>query len=235
MGDDVMSVAVSIDFPKEDVQKLMAQMKRAQKALNMRQPQVVKMGATHVLSALADSTKIGEPYREYQDTGKTSRSGKNKVYVVQTRYQTPKRKGKALRRSWQGPLRGQIIYAKNERELKRRPAVIIAMRGVARQSWMEAGKKAKLRLTAREKAGTATAAQARAAQNKRRMRKAARRWVEYSAVLRGDNPYIKVTNRIRHINEALNGGQMAVATAMSRAADKMEKKISGILAHGIKI
>jgi hypothetical protein len=228
-----MAVAVSFKIEKGDIATLQKAMQRAQRELNLKQPQAIKMAMTHVLSGLANSTTVSKPYRDYEDKGPAPRSKVgNRIYVVTTKYQTPKRKGKALRRSWQGPFRGQVIYAKNERELKRRPAVIIAMRGVARQSWMEAGKKSKLRLTAREVEGTATAVQARAAKNKRRMRKAARRWVSYEANLKGDNAYIKVTNHMRHISAATSPS--ALSMVIGRAAQMMENRINGLVRKAIE-
>jgi hypothetical protein len=223
-----MAVDVSFKVEKSDIASLQKAMSRASRDLNLKQPQAIKMAMTHVLSALAKSTAISSPYREYEDKGLAPRSKVgNKIYVVKTKYQTPRRKGKSLRRSWQGNFREQKIYARNERELKRRPAVIIAMRGVARQSWMEAGKKSKLKLTSREVMGIATAGQIRAAKNKRIMRKAARRWVSYKANLKGSNAYIQVTNRIRHISAATSPSSLS--QAMSVAASKMENKIDGII------
>ena len=223
-----MAIEATFEIDKRDVQSLQRQMERARKELGVSLPQAIKMAMRHVLSGLADATQISQPYREYEDLGPVERSKVgNRRYVVTTKYQTPKRKGKALRRSWQGPFRGQLIYARNERELKRRPAVIIAMRGVARQSWIEAGKKSKLRLTAKELAGTATTAQARSAKNKRRMRKAARRWVEYKAVMTGDNPYIAITNRIRHISAATSPSSLS--NVMGRAALMFSNRIDGLV------
>ena len=223
-----MAIETTFDIDRQGMRDLQRQMDRAQKELSLAQPQAIKMAMTHVLSGLSKETKISQPYRDYQDAGevKNSKVG-NRRYVVTTRFQTPRRKGKTLRRSWQGPVRGQLIYARNERELKRRRAVIIGMRGVARQSWLEAGKKAKLRLTKREIEGTATMAQARAAQNKRRMRKAARRWVSYRADLRGDNPSITITNSIRHISAATPPS--ALSNLMNQASKMMENRINGLI------
>jgi cell division septum initiation protein DivIVA len=224
----------SIDFPREDVRALFRAMDRAQAVLGKSVPQAQRMAMKSVLSSMAASTKVSKEFRDYrQETetqfgitfGATSRSGRNKVYLVKTKYATPKRKGKALRRSWQGPWREQLIYAPNEQELKQRRAVIIQMRGLAAETWRQAGLRGGIRLTKAQKAT------ARSAHNAYITKRAARRWVEWASSARGDDPFIRITNSLPYIEAALEGGNQAASTAMARGARGLEHHIDKQLAR----
>lgn len=199
---------------QRSINELRKAMKVYEAGLNVDMGVSLKVAARSVLSSLAKDTTVAEKYREYQDTGEKSRSGQNRKYLVTTKYATPMRKGKALRRSWQGPWRKQVIYAKNEQELKRRPAVIIAMRGLAAESWRALGKRGKITVKDWSK-------DTRAAKNKRITKKAARRWVEWRSSLRGPLQYIVVTNHLQYIEHALQGGIAAVTSATERGARAM--------------
>jgi hypothetical protein len=222
------SPQVTLSFPTEDVRALFRAMDRAQAVLGKSIPQAQLMAMKSVLSSMAASTKVSDEFREYRQLTEMqhgvvlssfSRSGKNRMYAVKTKYQTPKRKGKALRSSWQGPWREQIIYAPNETELKQRRAVIIQMRGLAAETWRQCANRGGVRLTKGERATK------RSAHNAYITKKAARRWVAWRANRHGDDPYIRVTNSLPYINEALDGGPMAVSTAMARGARGLEHQI----------
>lgn len=218
-----MTIAATIEFPKEDVKSLMRQMERARKELGKSFGASVLMAMKYILQSVAKSTKIAEPYRAYRHVG-ASRSGKLQAYQVTTKYQTPRRKGKALRRSWQGPWRGQMIYAKNEQELKQRPALIVAMRGLAAESWKQAGDRANIRVPKKmmdNKTG---------ARNMRIMKKAAHRWVAVDKRLTGDDPFIQLTNNLKYIGDALVGGESSISTSLERAARSMEKSLDNQIA-----
>jgi hypothetical protein len=210
----------SISFPPDQVRSFEEALLRIERDLGKSTQDAINMGARQVLRSLAASTRVAKMYRDYQQVGET-RSGKNKIYKVKTKYVTPMRKGKALRRSSQGPWRDQLIYAFSENELRQRPAVIIGMRGVAKESWLQAGKKGRINIgvpkteTAKRTAGI--------------MKKAARRWVDYSKRFTREESYIHIANNIRHINEALAGGPKAVDTAMDRAARGMNKMVEEYL------
>ena len=125
-----------------------------------------------------------------------------------------------MRRNWQGDWRKQIIYAPSEEELRKRPAVIIAMRGLAAQTWREAGRRGGFRITAAERGGS------RKAHNTRIMRRAAHRWVIYREKLSGSDPYCWLRNQLPYIEHAMTGGKHAVGTAMDRAARGLDKMIA---------
>jgi len=216
-----MSQAATIEFPRRDVAALMAQMQRARKELGVSLGGSVKMAARAVMTSLAASTKVAEPFRDYWDTGEVSRTGENRKWVVVTKYETSRRRGKDLRRSWQGNWREQIIYAKDESELRRRRAVIVQMRGLAKESWKQMGRKA----------GVPISAASVPSRNRRIMLKAARRWVSVRQNLNGPDPYIHVTDELVYIGDALAGGPKQADTAVERAARAMEKSIGDRIAR----
>jgi hypothetical protein len=205
----------TIKFPAEDVGRFMSSIESLQKELGWSARGSFRMGGKAMLTSLASRTKVSQPHRDFVHKGE-SRSGKNQVYEVLTKYRTPKRKGKALRRSWQGPWRGQLIYAKNETELKQRRAMIIAMQGVAKESWAQAGKKGQIRITKKDEGNP---------RNARIMKKAARRWVEYKLRITEKEQYLQVTNTMRHIEQALIGGRAAASEALGKAASAVERTI----------
>lgn len=210
----------TIDFPRDQVKQFERALKRVETDLGKSSKDAIYIGARQLLKSLATSTKVSEEFRDYELVGQ-SRSGLNNAYKVHTKYATPKRKGKALRRSWQGPWRDQLIYAKDVNELKQRPALIIAMRGIARESWLQAGRKGWINIgvpkteTAKRREGI--------------MKKAARRWVRFTKKFGSTENYIHVSNNIRHIEQALVGGKKSVDDAMSRAARGVEKTIDNYL------
>lgn len=210
-----------IDFPRKDVNALYKQIKRATREIGLSVPQALRLSMRSVLNSLSTSTRVSDEYREYREVG-ISRSKQNRVYAVTTRYRTPKRKGKSTRASWRGPLREQLIYAYNENDLKTRPAVIIAMRGLAKESWKQAGKKGNIKLNKVESSS------ARNAHNARIMKRAAHRWVEYTDSRKLDNPFVRVSNKLSYIENALQGGVNSVDTAMERAGRGLEKAIDKI-------
>jgi len=215
MSDD----GIVLKWPSEDVRALRAQMERGRRELGISIPTSLRWAAKAFLQSMAKSTKIAPKYRAYKEIGIT-RTKRNKVYEIDTKYQTPRRKGKSTRASWQGPWRKQLIYAPNESSLKRRPAVMIAMRGLAAQAWLECGARGRMKITKAEAGGS------RGAKNKRIMRKAARRWVEFRAYMRGPNPRIEIGNNLRYAVSALTGGEATVESAMSRAAAGMAHRIT---------
>ena len=218
------SAFMSIDFDKGDMRRLVETMARARRELGVTLPHSVNMASRAILGSLAQSTKVSEKYRTFKDTGERSRSGMNKRYEVWTRYATPKRKGKATRASGRGPWRWQAVWAKGVQELKRRPAMRIVMRGVAKASFGQAIKKGNFGFPA------SAMAKGLEAKYKRIMLKAAHRWVEVTRRLSGDNPSFRMDNKMQHIMEALQNGPQTVDSAIGRAADGMTKNIDRQLA-----
>jgi hypothetical protein len=193
---------------KESLDNLHRAMKRWERELNVSETAAIKAGARAVLKSLAKDTVVAEEFREYRDTGETSRTGRNKKYIVKTKYYTPQRRGKDLRRTWQGPWREQVIYAPDEAALKQRRAVIVQMRGLAAESWRQMGAMGRIRVKGFD----------RASRNKRIMTKAAHRWVEWHQKLGGPLQYLTLVNNLKYIREALKGGVGSINDAVDRGA-----------------
>ena len=213
---------LQLQVSEESILDLSNSIERFQKDLNKSRSTAFRAAGAKVLSSLAKDTKVANRYRDFTDTGEKSRSGKNKKYIVHTRYRTPIRKGKALRRSWQGDWRNQIIYAKNTRELKRRPAVIVGLRGLAAETWKAAGKRGRIRVNGTDRNAT----------NKRIVKKTARRWVSYYAKLSGDDQYIRIQNALKYIRQAI--GPSALDTAIKKGARAMEGEVNARIARSAK-
>jgi len=212
--------SISLEVDAGDMLRIEQQMVRARRELGVSLPHSINMASRAILNSLGASTKVSQQYRTFRDTGKKSRSGQNKRFEVWTRYSTPKRKGKATRASWQGPFRWQPIYAKNAAQLKKRPALIIVMRGLAKASFGQAMKKGNFGFP---KAAIGPGVKAK---NLRIMLKAAHRWVAVTKRLTGNYPFFKMVNNLRHIMPALRNGPQTVDSAIARAADGMEKNIT---------
>lgn len=209
-----MSSGVLVEFPQKDVKALSAAMEKGAKYLNWDNKKALQSAVLYVTKSLAASTKVSEKYRKFRDTGRTSRTGANRVFEVWTRYSTPKRRGKVLKRSWYGaPFHWQTIYAKNAAALKRRPALNIAMRGLARQSWHAAA--ASMRRNIGGSGGLTG----------RDVPSVARKYGIMGWHLAGNDQWAEIRNKLPYIEQALSGGPQDVVTAMARAARAMEHSI----------
>jgi len=206
-------IDIQVDISREAIKELRHAQERFSRELGKSQSTAFRAASAKVLNSLSNDTKVAGKYREITDTGQKSRSGKNKKFIIRTKYRTPKRKGKALRASWQGDWRDQVIYARNLQEVRRRPAVIIAMAGLAAESWKAAGQKGRVKVK-----GTT-----RAATNKRIVKKAARRWVGYESNFKGNNQFVRITNALKYIREAV--GPSAVEAAVRQGAVAMHGEI----------
>lgn len=219
-------VDVIASVSRESVLGLRDSIDRFQKELGVGRATAFRAAAGKVLNSLGKNTTVANRYRDFTDTGERSRSGLNKLYIVHTKYTTPKRKGKALRRSWQGNWRDQQIWARGVRELKRRPAVIVGMRGLAKESWRAVGKSGRVKLTKGE-LRTGSAGDFRAARNTRIMKKAARRWVIWRANYVGDTPYIRIRNNLKYIRHAVKSGAVndAVQAGTRGMLHEMQRRV----------
>jgi hypothetical protein len=206
-------VGVTATVSQASLAELDDAMRIYEKMLGTSRNHALHAGKRAVLKSLGAATTVAPQYRDYEDTDERSRSGLNKKYLVHTKYATPKRRGKALRRSWQGDWRKQAIYARGVRDLKRRPAVRIAMRGLAKESWSAIGRRGRVKIVSRT--GKMIP------RDKRIMKTAAQRWVKYHQDLGGIVRTITMQNRLRYITKSMRGGQGAVDVAVSKAARAM--------------
>ena len=203
-----MSDAVSIDFPKADSDALWAQVDRAQKALGKSLGAAVRFAAWSVATSLGARTRVAEkfrPYKEIKETAKERRVwGGQKLYRV-----TSHKKG--------GPIHF-VVRSKGVADLKKKPQVQIGQRGLAKMAWFwgisqigggrNIGKK-----------GASPLAQ-----------KSARDAATVTKRLKGDDPFVRLTNKLPYARNALTGGESALNTAMGSAARHMAKIIDGNIA-----
>lgn len=207
-------IDASIEFPHRDVAALVKQMERARQVLGKSIPASVYMAMTSVLRSLGASTKVAPKHREYTPDEAYNATIQNRD--EQGRFLTVERRVKLryLVKRYRRP-HPQIAYAYNEQELLKHKAVIISLRGLAARSWVMAGKKTRISLRGKEGASLTNALASRMA----------RQLVDAESRLSGDDPYMKVRNRVKYITEALVGGPSTVDTAMERAARAMSHNI----------
>jgi len=199
-----MPAAVTIDFPHRDVAALRRQMSRAVRVLGKSQGQAVRFGAWSVAKSLGASTKVAAPRRPVREVS-TSRRGIRKFAV--TSYK-------------QGSKREFELYAKGKREVNAAPQVKIGFRGLAKASWMWG---IKALGSSRGETGNMTKA----------ARKGGRQHIDVAKHLKGDNPSVRITNRLGYIMEALRGGPKDVGTAMARGARQMARIIDSKIPKGL--
>ena len=199
-----MPAAVTIDFPHRDVAALRHQMARAVRVLGKSQGQAVRFGAWAAASSLGASTKVSKPRRPIREVS-TTRRGVRKFQV--TSYK-------------QGSKREFDLYARDKREANAAPQVKIGFRGLAKASWMWG---IKALGSARGSNGGMTKA----------ARSSGKQHINVAKHLKGDNPSVKITNKLGYIMDALRGGPKDVGTAMGRAARQMTAIIDSKIPKGL--
>lgn len=113
------------------------------------------------------------------------------------------------------------FYARTKQEAAKAPAVRIGKHGMAKASWMW-GIKAIGGGAAGSSAGVSKSA-----------KRAAQQHIAVVKHLKGDNPSVRITNRIGYIMDALRGGPKDVTTALARAASQMERIINSKMPKGL--
>jgi len=194
---------VSIQIPTGDMQKLFQQIARAQKELNKPIGQAVRFAAWSVAQSLGVATNVAKKYRPYRAV-EQAKKGKQKVFRI-----TSHKKGNAKKFT---------VRAKSVADLKKMPQVRIGMAGLAKSSWYWGIRK----IGGGRNIGTGGAT----AVAKRRGDSAA--IVEKRLV--GDDPYVKITNKLPYIRDAFKGGQSAIAQAMEKASRNMARIIDANVA-----
>jgi len=189
-----MPIDIDINFPADDVRAMFAAMGRAQTELGKDLGNAVRMAGYQLCRTLGTSTAVSKKYREFTQLG-TSRKNQKKYQVI----------------SYKGTGRRQefIVYKKGVRELKQTSA-LIANRGLAKGSWMW-GAKSSGQKSAIGKKGISDSAISWA-----------RKYASGEAVYKGEDPYIKITNRLPYIREAMGGGEKPIEDALRRAAKGLE-------------
>ena len=198
---------VSIEFPKRDVRALFTQMDRAQKALGKDIGQALRFAAWSVARSLGVVTDVAPKYRPYK--------------VVQEGRGIAKRRGgkKYEITSWKkGHSKTFNIRAASVSALKKKDQVRIGNAGLAKSAWMWGIKKLGSGGGVSMK-GIASKVKQRGGQN-----------MDVTQSLRGDNPFVKIVNRLPYAGDALRGGMGSVNNAMGKAAKSMEKIIDANIA-----
>lgn len=195
---------IQLDWPKEDVRAIWRQIERNQKELGRSLGSSVKLAAWHLTRSLGTSTRVApkyRPYKEIKETAKEKRAkGGGKKYEITT-CKGGRKKTFNIRSS------------KGVRELKQLPQVRIGNAGLAKSSWRFAISQFGSRRGVSKK-GFA-----------RGIEGYAQKHTDITKRLKGDDPYVKISNRVNYIRDAMTGGENAVNTAMARAARGMMKHI----------
>jgi hypothetical protein len=205
---------ITLEFPKADVNDLFSAMVRGQKEFGWSLPKAVKAGSWAVVNALKTSTRESPKKRKFYADLEDQR-----------RIQEQKKRDAATRRLGYDPTktkdqlwvakgkRGNKLYfrAKGKREANKHPFVVIEYHRLARNSW--AWGMGSLGRSGDQSYPTS------------RSRGVVRRHVDVSSDLRGVDPWVKITNKLNYIVDALRGGANSVDSAMRRAADGLMHRI----------
>jgi len=198
-----MSDQVSIEWPKQDVRALWAQIDRAQKELGKDLGQAVRFAAWSVARSLGTVTKVAPKYREYKvvkEARGVARKAGNKLFEVT---------------SWKkGREHTFTTRASSVAELKASPQVIISNAGRAKSAWMAGIKKlgsgGGMSMNRVTQKGYVAGMRSMAVEQK----------------LSGDDPYVKIVNSLPYAVSALKGGMSSANDAMGKAARAMARIIN---------
>lgn len=202
-----MSDQVSIEWPKQDVRALWAQIDRAQKELGKDLGQAIRFAAWSVAQSLGVVTKVAPKYRDYrvikEDRGVAKGKGGKKYEVT----------------SWKkGHAKTFNVRASSVSELKKTGKVRIGNAGLAKSAWMWGIKKLGSGGGVSMK-GVTPGAKQRGQRN-----------MDVTQRLRGDDPFVKIVNSLPYAASALHGGMGAVNDVMGKAARSMGKIIEANIA-----
>lgn len=199
---------VSIEFPREDVRRLFAAMERARRDVGKGLGQSLKFAAWSVSSTLGAATNVAPKYRAYSEAKEPraavlARGGKRRFDVTSMKRGAPKT---------------FAVYATSVAALKRTPQVRIGKAGLAKSAWFWGLRKLGSSKGFSMKGATDAA------------RKTGRGVVDVTQRLRGDDPMVKISNRLGYAGAALRGGTSAITSALGKAARHMEHVVSGQIA-----
>jgi hypothetical protein len=209
-----MSDAFEIRFPREDVRAFFRQMETNRKALNLSAGRALRQAANQLGRACGASTKVPTrdvkaKKRTMEPVGKASRTGNRQFRVT----------------SWKSGERKRFtVTARNVSEAKKLPQVKVGNFGLAKRVWAA---------IAREfgRAGS----DGGATKNAKRL---GQKFGSVKAVLKGDDPYVRMTNSLPYAVDALQQGERSIDTAMARAtralAHSMEKQLERKMKAGIR-
>ena len=197
-----MSDAVSIEWPREDVRALWRQVDRAQKELGKTLGQAVRFAAWSVATSVGARTKVARkvrPYRVIEESRGEARRKGGKKYAI-----TSHKRG-----------RKNVFNRRfaSVRELKESPQARIGNAGLAKSSWFWGIKKIGGGRNISQKGITDSA------------KRSGSRVMDVESRLKGDDPFVKMTNTLSYAIDALRGGMGEVNRSMGSASRSMEKII----------
>jgi len=228
-----MSDAVSVDYPRVKVDKLFAQMQRAQKELGKGLKDSVKWSGILLMQSLAARTKVSKklrpivrnPNKRYKTDARRAPFGVFRYDKTGKKYFKPiYRTGeygrvrfldkKTYEVKYINTLTGTVHRAEKydqtpELSIKTDKRRKIGRSGLAKKTWQWA--------TRNMGGGMANIMRVPGIAN-----------IRWSGGT--NNPTVKISNRIRYMVDALKGGYAAVNTAMENAARKMANRIDDRLA-----
>lgn len=198
-----MPDAIQLEFPEADRRALFAQMERARKELGRTLGQSVRFAAWSVARTLGTSTRVASKVREaFEVRGrrvdKTGWTGRRKFLISAYRNGKPR------------PIER---YGESLSDPKVKRARRVRNYGLAKASWMWGVKALG--------AGAAFGGTSGDAREK------AQRRMDVAKQLKGDDPFVRLTNKLSYAQEALKGGPRSVDTALGRAASYMAHIIDG--------
>jgi len=202
-----MSATVDIQVDTADVSRLLEQMDRARAILGKGMREAVQWGAVLFAQSLAARTKVSKKKRDVVDMP---------IQRITKRNEADRRYAPFAMKKWsQGVLqlrplaghgKGGYTRYKNISEAKKDRRVKIGRRGLAKKSWtwavhhMMDGGAAKMM------------------------------GVPDVAIIQWEggyvNPAVRITNRLRYMEKALEGGYSAVQSALNAASRRMESNIT---------
>lgn len=202
-----MSDQVSIEWPKEDVRALWAQIARAQAFLGKELGQAIKFAAWSVAQSLGVVTNVAPKYRPYSEIiegrGVAKRKGGKKYEI------TSWKKGREHKFN---------MRAASVRELKQSGKVKIGNAGLAKSAWYWGIKKL----------GSANGVGMRGVTLRAKQRGAGN--IKVTQRLKGNDPFVKMVNDLPYAVSALRGGMSAANSALGKAARHMGKIIDAQIA-----
>ena len=210
---------ITFDFPKRDASNFFKSMERGRVELGWSLGNSLRRGSWALINSIGTSTKVAPAKRKFhKDLDDSRRIEKQKKTDCETKrlgYNPVKQKEQLwVVKTKLGNKR--YFRAKGKREANKHPFVRIANRGLAKYSWAWG-------MGSLGGRGSSTDVTQSAKQ------KAPRR-VQVTSNLRGDDPWVKVTNKLDYITSALRGGLHSVDTAMERAARGLQHEIDKTLA-----
>jgi hypothetical protein len=202
-----MADAISIQFPEADRRALFAQIERARKELGKGLGQAIRFAGYSVALTLGKSTRVAKKKREaFEVKGR----GVDKAdWKARRKYLITSFRG--------GQPRPFERYGDSLNDPRIKKAREVKNYGLAKASWMWAVRS--LGGGGPSFGGTSGKA-----------REKAQRYIETRKQLSGDNPEIRITNKLNYIRSAIIGGMAGVDSAMGRAARYMMRVIDANVA-----